>query len=281
MFPVPYEKSAVADLVEVATHVDGHPPFSGHKLESIGRGRTRTGAWSDDMAISVVGVAAFHQSDRHWTVEIAVSPEHRGRRMEEIAIRLASDLVPDGAAHTIWAFRTDQIEAARRLGYIQIRAVVRMAGPLPEQISGTAPGVTIGAMVPSDIGGIVAVNNRAFLDHPEQGAMTEEGFASLADHPWFNPDGVLVAKAGEHVAGFCITKREGGRIGEIVVIAVDPAHQHSGIGRDLVQAGSGVLRKGRAQTLTLWVDSSNDAAIRLYASLGLTEDFRTREFALS
>jgi mycothiol synthase len=201
--------------------------------------------------------------------------------MEEIAIRLATDLVPDGAAHTIWAFRTDQIEAARRLGYIQIRAVVRMAGPLPEQISGAAPGVTIGAMVPSDIGGIVAVNNRAFLDHPEQGAMTEEGFESLADHPWFSPDGVLVAKEGEHVAGFCITKREGGRIGEIVVIAVDPARQHSGIGRDLMQAGIGVLRRGRAQTLTLWVDSSNDAAIRLYASLGLTEDFRTREFALS
>jgi len=281
MFPVPYEKSAVADLVEVATQVDGHPPFSGHKLESIGRGRTRTGAWSEDMVVSVVGVAAFHQSNRHWTVEIAVSPVHRDQRMEETAIRLATDLVPDEAVHTIWAFRTDQIEAARRLGYVENRAVVRMAGPMPEQMGGTVLGITVGAMVPSDVGRIVAVNNRAFLDHPEQGAMTEEGFAALADHPWFNPAGVVVANAGERVVGFCITKHEGDQIGEVLVIAVDPAAQHSGIGRDLMQAGIGVLSKSGARTLTLWVDASNDAAIRLYASLGLTEDFRTREFALS
>ncbi len=277
---VPYEESAVARLLKRVTQADGHPPLSGHKLESIGDDRSRTGAWSDETGMCVVGVAALHEASGHWAVEIAVAPEQRGPRMEEVAVRLATSLAPDTAVHTVWAFRTDQIEAIERLGYQEIRAMIRMAGPTPEEIHCVPSRATIDAMAPEDMGGIAAVNNRAFVGHPEQGAMTGEDFGSLVGRAGFDSAGVLLAKMGERVVGFCVTKYEGDAIGEIFVIAVDPEEQHSGIGRALIGSGFEVLQRRGALEVHLWVDASNETAIRFYTSLGLTENFRTREYAL-
>ncbi len=281
MHSVPYDERAITRLMESATRTDGHPPFSGHKLEVLAGDRSRSGVWADGPVMCVVGVAAFHEASGHWAVEIAVAPECRGPRMEETSILAATDLVPDSAAHTIWAFRADQIEAARRLGYREIRAVLRMAGPIPKRINGPPPRIEIGTMESVDIGTMVDVNNRAFHGHPEQGAMTEEGFETLVGRPWFDPSGVLVAKEGERVTGFCITKHDGDQTGEIFVIAVDPVDQRSGIGRELIGAGFDVMRSRDIKTVNLWVDDANQLAVRFYASLGLAEDFRTRELALS
>jgi mycothiol synthase len=280
MRPVPYDEPTVTLLLKAVAQADGHPPFSDHKLASFGSTQSSVGAWSDERSMCVVGIAAFHEAGGHWAVEIAVAPEQRGPRMEEVAIRVATDLVPRSVPHTVWAFRTGQIEAAKGLGYHEIRAVLRMTGLIPEDIGGAPPRVTIDAMEPNDIGGIVTVNNRAFLGHREQGARTEEDFASLAERAWFDSAGVLVAKMGERVVGICVTKYEGDATGEIFLIAVDPKNQHSGIGRALTGAAFEVLRRHGAREVSLWVDASNEAAVRFYASLGLSEDFRTRELAL-
>ncbi|MEA3501505.1 MAG: GNAT family N-acetyltransferase [Actinomycetota bacterium] len=280
MHPVQYEESAVARLLERVTDADGHPPFSEHKRKSIDGERSRNGAWADKTDMSVVGVAVLHEGSGHWAVEIAVAPEQRGSRMEEAAIRVGTSLAPDTAVHTVWAFRADQIDAAERLGYGQIRAVIRMVGPIPEDDDGARPRVTFDAMVPGDVDGIVAVNNRAFLGHPEQGGMTEEDFGLLVERAWFDLAGVVVAKIGGQVGGFCITKYEADGVGEIFTIAVDPMYQQSGIGRVLIGSGFEVLRRRGARRVSLWVDASNETAVRFYSSLGLIEDFRTRELAL-
>lgn len=281
MHPVPYDELTVAELVESATRFDGHPPLSGQKLETMGRIQSRAGVWSDGSAVCVVAVVAFHESGDHWAVEIAVAPSHRDRRMEEDSIRAGTDLVPGDAAHTLWAFRADQIEAAERMGYSEVRSVLRMAGPIPIQTGERVRRSAIVAMEPEDVGRIIALNSRAFAGHPEQGAMTETSFASLIDQPGFDSAGVLVARKGERIAGFCITKRGGFETGEIFVIAVDPMDHHLGIGRELIEAGFNVLRERGARTVNVWVDQTNEAAIGLYGSLGLVEDFRTRELALS
>ncbi|MCJ7780009.1 MAG: GNAT family N-acetyltransferase, partial [Acidimicrobiia bacterium] len=257
MRPVPYDEPTGTRLLKAVTEADGHPPFSEHKLESFESKQSSVGAWSDETGMCVVGIAAFHEAGGHWAVEIAVAPERRGPRMEDGAIRVATDLVPSSVPHTVWAFRTAQIEAAKRLGYHEIRAVLRMTGLIPEGIDGAPPEVTIDAMEPDDVDGIVTVNNRAFPGHREQGAMTGEDFASLAGRAWFDSAGVLVAKMGERVVGICVTKYEGDVTGEIFLIAVDPKHQQSGIGRALTGAGFEVLRRHGAQKVSLWVDASN------------------------
>ncbi|MEA2009203.1 MAG: hypothetical protein U9N78_00705, partial [Actinomycetota bacterium] len=126
---VPYDASAVARLLERAGRADGHAPLSGHKLEVIGADRSRTGTWADASVICAVGVAAFHEASAHWAVEVAVAPERRSSQVEKEAILAAAGLVPDSAAHTIWAFRPAQLKAAGLIGYREIRAVLRMAGP--------------------------------------------------------------------------------------------------------------------------------------------------------
>lgn len=280
MHPVPYEESTVFRLVERVAQTDGHPPLSGHKLELIDGPEFRRGAWAIATGMCVVCVAAHHQTSDRWAVEIAVAPECRGPRMEEEAIRAATSLVPDMAGHTVWAFRAGQIDAINRLGYREIRAVLRMDGPIPAERDDAPPQVTIDVMAPGDTSGIAVVNNRAFLGHPEQGAMTEGAFESLVERVWFDSENVLIARKGERIVGFCITKYEFDGIGEIFVIAVDPESQGSGIGRALIGLSFEVLRRRGALMARLWVDASNEPAIRFYESLRLTEDFRTCEFAL-
>jgi len=279
MHSVPFDEQEVARLVASATRADGHPPLSGNKLASIGGRRSRTGAWSDGSVTCAVAVAVFHEAGALWALEIAVASGCRDSRLEEASIRAAVGLVADVPVHTIWAFRSEQVEAAKRLGYRETRAVLRMTGPIPEETTGPPSLVSIGTMRPGDIGAIIAVNNRAFPGHPEQGAMSGEDFALLMNQPWFTPEGVLIAREGERVAGFCITKYEGDRIGEIFVIAVDPTDQHSGVGRSLVGAGFEALRRRGVETVKVWVDDSNEIAVRFYGSFGFTEDFKTRELA--
>ncbi|NHB85488.1 hypothetical protein G7085_15025 [Tessaracoccus sp. HDW20] len=69
---------------------------------------------------------------------------------------------------------------------------------------------------------MVAVNAAAFVHHPEQGRLTVDEFDDLTRQSWFDPAGLLVAKRDATVAGFHWTKRHGGGLGEVYVMAVAP-----------------------------------------------------------
>ena len=73
-------------------------------------------------------------------------------------------------------------------------------------------------------------------------------------------------------------KHEEPAVGEVYVLAVDPDLAGAGIGKALVQRGLGGRASHGAVRAQAWVDAANDAAVGLYRSTGLTEDFRTREF---
>lgn len=124
--------------------------------------------------------------------------------------------------------------------------------------------------------GWLAVNNRAFVWHPEQGGWDRDRLAARLSERWVDLDGFLVHEddAGR-VDGFCWTKVHPARadrgeeaIGEIFVVAADPSRHGTGLGRALVLAGLDHLAALGLATAMLYVESDNEPALRLYGRLG-------------
>ena len=277
MRSAPYNVADVREFLAEVADADGHPPLSENKVTTLGREMNRVGVWSDGEGLCLVAVAAWHAGHGHWAIEAAVAPRRRTANDEEAAVERATGLISTEEPHSFWAFRPGQVDAAGRLGYVQGRAVLRMSGPMPTQRPASVPGISIGPMTVSDVEGIVAVNNSAFADHREQGSMTVEGFRSLMTLAWFDPMGVHVARSGERIVGFCMTKHEEQAVGEVYVLAVDPDRSGLGIGRALAQRGYAAMAASGAVTARAWVDEDNRPAVGLYEVLGLVEDFRSRE----
>jgi ribosomal protein S18 acetylase RimI-like enzyme len=97
------------------------------------------------------------------------------------------------------------------------------------------------------------------------------------DQPFFGARNqladVLVAEADGQVIGYAILRQvfpvpSHRDVLEINGLAVDPAHQGHGVGRQLVEACAEQARSRGARKLTLRVLGDNDAARRLYESCG-------------
>jgi len=128
----------------------------------------------------------------------------------------------------------------------------------------------------------LAVNARAFADHPEQSDWTREVLSARLAEPWFDRSGFLIHEIDGRIAGFCWTKVHAdgydhgsssvdasAPVGEIYVIGVDPAHHGKGLGRALTIAGFTHLAQRGISRGMLYVAGDNTPAIRLYESLGM------------
>jgi mycothiol synthase len=137
-------------------------------------------------------------------------------------------------------------------------------------------GVRLRAFRPgADDGAWLAVNARAFADHPEQGRWTADDLRVRQAEPWFDPAGFLLAvqEGTDRLLGFHWTKVHDSPgatpVGEVYVVGVDPTAHGGGLGRALTTAGLGYLRDRRGLTrVMLYVDESNAAAVALYDRLG-------------
>ncbi|MFD0785094.1 mycothiol synthase, partial [Micromonospora azadirachtae] len=121
----------------------------------------------------------------------------------------------------------------------------------------------------------LALNARAFAEHPEQGRWTADDLRVRLAEPWFDPAGFLLAveESTGRLLGFHWTKvheRPGSaRIGEVYVLGVDPTAHRGGLGRVLTAAGLTYLRDRRGlDRVMLYVDESNSPAVALYERLG-------------
>ena len=99
--------------------------------------------------------------------------------------------------------------------------------------------------------------------------------------PWFEPEGFVIHEIDGSMAGFCWTKVHRDTdpvLGEIYVIAVDPAHAGHGLGRAMVVSGLVNLTERGVTTAMLFVDADNGAAMRLYGNLGFRVHRTDRAF---
>ncbi len=175
---------------------------------------------------------------------------------------------------TAWVPGSDRavVEALAGAGMAVARRQFRMRVGLPVAAPAVPDGVALRPFVPgADEDAWLAVNNRAFANHPDQGGWIRSQLERRMAEPWFDPAGFLLAVVDARVAGFCWTKVHGPTPpeGEIFVIGVDPDAAGHGLGRVLVLAGLDHLARVRAcPTALLYVAEDNQTAIALYRSIG-------------
>jgi mycothiol synthase len=259
--------TAIEGFIDAASAADGLPALSEHKGVRLGGAEDAVvAAWGVAGRLVAVSVAAAYEGDEpHWALEVAMGPDDRTDDLERAAIDAAASTVPVSAS--LWVQRAEQVNAAKALGYHELRRVVRMEGPIP---SGPVPSdVELGRPGEDEDSALIEVHNRAFAGHREASGLTERGLDELRAMPWYDPDGVVTATIDGRLAGFCWTKLHPNGDGEVYLLAVDPAGRGLGVGELLARAGYDHLRERGARRATLWVDGENDRAIALYRRLGL------------
>ena len=181
-----------------------------------------------------------------------------------------------------WAFDAGagDDELATSAGLAMTRGLLQMRRPLPTRMPVE---VATRPFVPGeDEDAFLAVNNRAFASHPEQGGWTPDTLAQREAEPWFDPAGFLLHERDGRLAAFCWTKLhqdEAPVLGEIYVIAVDPDFQGLGLGKQLTLAGLASIADRGVTVGMLYVDGGNAAAVTMYERLGFSVERTDRAYA--
>ena len=207
------------------------------------------------------------------TGQVVVSPLHRrvglgSALLDELIERTAKPL-------QIWV--TGDSPAARALAerrsFRRARELLIMTRSLSEEIPQPPllPGVVVRSFVPgADETPWLALNARAFRDHPEQGQLTRADLGERMAEAWFDPAGFFVATRGDEMVGFHWTKQHPDRLGEVYVLGVDPAAGGKGLGRLLLVHGLRYLQQQGNATVQLYVEGDHDRAVGLYERYGFT-----------
>jgi mycothiol synthase len=198
-------------------------------------------------------------------------------------LRAGLDAVRDlgGGLARHWATGGDEVAAAASLatGFTAERELLQLRRPLPVDEAADLP--VRAFVVGEDEEAWLAVNNRAFAWHPEQGGWTMDDLIEREQEPWFDPEGFLLHEVDGQLLGFCWTKvhaAEAPPLGEIFVIAADPSTR--GLGRPLTLAGLDHLHRTGITVGMLYVDATNEAGRRLYDSLGFEVHHVDRSFVI-
>ena len=172
------------------------------------------------------------------------------------------------------ATEADTAEAAAA-GLDLVRCIQQLRIPLP--LNDSSPLLPTRAFVPRvDDAAFLGVNNRAFEWHPDQSNWTSAQLNGRLREPWFDAEGFLLHEIDGVLAGFCWTRVHPAtatdpELGEIYVIAVDPAFHGQGLGRSLTIAGLAHLASKSVTLCKLHVEYDNLAAQSLYRDLGFVE----------
>lgn len=244
-----------------------------------------------DLTVHVDGARAVAHPTRHgWEVDIAVAS---GRLDVPVTTRLLRDVADEvgaaGGGTVRWRVPVatpEHVRAADAAGFDGRRRLVQLRRPLPAP--DPEPPLATRAFVPGrDDAEWLRVNNAAFSWHPEQSDWTEAVLHRTLTEPWVDLEGILLhpsepgGGAGGPIDGFCWTKvhRElDPEIGEIFVIAVDPASTGRGLGRRLVLAGLAHLAAQGLGEAMLYTEADNAAAMALYDALEFRLHHEVRVF---
>lgn len=278
----PAAPAEAGGLIAEAERRQGAPPFGEALLTAMAAGRGFGAVGERAGAPAAYGYAAPNPDGRAWILEIAaLSGEDYGWFLGAFLERLAAA----GAAEAVLWVHAPALEPPAGLVRPE-RELLRMAVELPVEDDRPPPeGASIRGFRPDrDRETLLELNNRAFAGHPEQGGWTLRDLDERTALPWFDPEGVRTVWIDGRMAAFNWTKVHpappGGRpMGEIYAIGVDPRCRGRGLGRAAAAEGLRRLSDRRgADRAVLYVDSSNEAAVGLYRSLGFATEHVDRAY---
>ncbi|WP_313813697.1 mycothiol synthase [Glutamicibacter sp.] len=286
------EQQTLAEVRKLATaaqDVDGNPPLSDQTLVALGTESADDSVISllansgqgADSRISGIIVAIRDEGTAQWVVELVVHPDHRGSGIGRMLLnQLGEDL--DLTQILTWAHGDH--EAARKLaesiGLSRVRELYRMRREGTDSLEEVPlqRGLTLRTFrVGEDETAWLEANAKAFEHHPEQGSMTLNDLDARMNENWFDPSGFFLAFDQEdQLLAFHWTKihpasADSSRpMGEVYVVGVRPEAQGLGLGRALTITGINYLLEQGVDSVLLYVDADNEAAVKLYRSLGFT-----------
>lgn len=285
-------RAQLRDLARAAQEVDGVAPLSEQALLAAQRSTTtgsttRSGGMEQMVWHDVDGqlVVAAVPDETGATYELVVHPDHRRHGYGASVLDLiVNQRNPDAR---FWAH--GDLDAARALSTSHGLHVVREMWKMARSVSGdpkiekpTMPtGFASRSLVPGqDEAAWLQVNSRAFVHHPEQGRMTIDDLHERMSQDWFDPEGLLLIEdvsgtepvlAASHWTKIEVGEQETATEGEVYVVAVDPAYQGRGLGRAATALGLDHLASAGVETIDLYVEGDNEAAIATYRGWGFTK----------
>jgi|GEM_PF-1972762 len=239
-----------------------------------------------DVCVGYAGLV-IPTSDEHGVGDVAVAPDVADPQPVLQALLHAVDHVAEGhTAHgtEVWKRQAsvDDVSTAIAAGYAVHRRLYvlgRRLDDLPAAGDGSRGDAgtdgqdvqDVRAMTADDVDAVVAVLAAAYEDSAEAG-WTRERFEERTGYDWFDLADVRVAEVDGTVRGVHWTKRRSAGTGEVYNLAVHPAAQGARLGQRLLLDGLRHLRDVGCDDVLLWVDLTNEAALRLYVGHG----FRAR-----
>ena len=155
-----------------------------------------------------------------------------------------------------------------------MRHILKLHRSLLDPLPQIASGFEISTFVPSlQRDEWLALNNKIFEKHPDQGNWVMADLENRMNEPWFDLDGFFIAMQNRKIVGFCWTKIHHDfvnqdPIGEIYVIGVDPDNKKIGLGKALALTGLDYMVKKSLKQAMLYVDADNGPALAMYQGLG-------------
>ncbi len=276
--PAPALATRLGPLLDDAAGADGRPALSDHLMLDL---TSHDGDAVGVLAVRDARPIAYAQASRAnegFTSEVVVHPDARAdpELLDDIVAALTAAVAAAGGGQLDWWIHRPSpatADAAERHGFRTVRSLHRMAAPLP--VERHAEVETRAFVAATDEEPWLAVNNRAFAEHGEQGGWTLATLRQREAEEWFDPAGFRVHERDGRMAAFCWTKVhgsdpefDGAAVGEIYVIAVDPDFHGLGLGSQLTLAGLDHLSAQGLQHAILYVDAANEVAVSMYERLG-------------
>jgi mycothiol synthase len=264
-------------IAEVTAH-DEVAPVGEHKYLMLTREPGHAHAalvWNGDR---LDGYAQLAIEPGGVTVELTVRPNQRGLGLGSRLIG-ATGAFARTHGHTrvkAWAYgalpASDEFAAV--LDARLIRVLMQLERPLGEVEGANLPAeYRLRTFREGDEEPWLALNNRVFAGHPENGRWTIADLRARQSAAWYSADDVLIAEREGRMAGFHWIKRVPDAPperpeGEIYIIGVDESERGRGLGRALAQAGLRHMRDHGMRVASLYVEGDNQPALALYRSLG-------------